>query len=105
MKSAKRFPVLILGLCFASNFTFNETATHAHPALQKEKNQKSTVPVSAMVSDRGKFRITLDGQVVGNEEFEISPSGQTWMARGSMTAHAPGGGDVKATGQLKLTPD
>ena len=27
------------------------------------------------------------------------------MARGSMTAHAPGGGDIKASGQLRLSPD
>ncbi len=107
MKSAKRFSVVILGLCLASSFNVNGPTTFAHPTPQKEKekNQKTAAPASAMVPDKGKFRITLDGQVVGNEEFEISPSGQTWMARGSMTAHAPGGGDVKATGQLKLAAD
>ena len=58
-----------------------------------------------MLPDKGKFRIVLDGHVVGNEEFEISPSGDTWTARGSTSAHVPGGTDIKATGQLKLSAD
>ena len=47
----------------------------------------------------------LDGHAVGNEEFEISRSGETWTARGSTTAHVPGGADIKAAGQLKLSAD
>ena len=54
-------------------------------------------------ADKGKFRITANGQQVGTETFEISMSGDAWIVRSSMSAHAPGGPDVKATGQIKLS--
>ena len=76
--------------------------------LSQQKNSKDAKPAASstgLAPDKGKFRILLEGQVIGNEEFEISPSGATWIARGSTTAHAPGGGDIKATGQLTLGPD
>ena len=55
--------------------------------------------------DKGKLRITINGQPVGSEDFEISQTGDAWIERSSMTAHAPGGGEIKATGQLKLSAD
>ena len=60
---------------------------------------------SVFSPDKGKFRITINGQQVGSEDFEISPVGDAWIQRSSMSAHAPGGGDIKATGLLKLSPD
>ena len=60
---------------------------------------------SVFTPDKGKFRILLDGQIVGSEDFEISPNGDSWTARGSSNAHVPGGTDIKATGQLKLSAD
>jgi hypothetical protein len=60
---------------------------------------------SVLAPDRGKLRITINGQVVGAEEFEISPSGEAWLARGSMSAHVSGGAEIKASGQLKLSSD
>ncbi len=47
----------------------------------------------------------LDGQAVGGEEFEIAPSGDLWTARGSTSAQVPGGTEIKAQGQLKLSAD
>ena len=60
---------------------------------------------SVLAPDKGKLRITISGQVVGGEEFEISPSGDAWLARGSMTAHVSGGAEIKASGQLRLSSD
>jgi hypothetical protein len=60
---------------------------------------------SVLAPDRGKLRITINGQVVGAEEFEISPSGEAWLARGSMSARVSGGAEIKASGQLKLSSD
>jgi hypothetical protein len=93
-------------LCFAAGFA----AAEATPiAAQKNKggdrNTKAAAAATVLAPDKGKFRILLEGQVVGGEEFEISPSGETWIARGSTTAHVPGGGEIKATGQLKLAAD
>ena len=58
---------------------------------------------SVFASDKGKLRIAISGQPVGSEEFEISPSGDVWIERSSTTAHAPGGTDIKAMGQLRLS--
>jgi hypothetical protein len=55
--------------------------------------------------DKGKLRITINGQPVGSEEFEISLAGDAWIERSSMSARVPGGDEVKATGQLKLSAD
>jgi hypothetical protein len=60
---------------------------------------------SVFSADKGKLRITINGQAVGSEDFEISQSGGEWVERSSMTAHAPGSGEIKATGQLKLSAD
>jgi hypothetical protein len=60
---------------------------------------------SVFSADKGKLRITINGQPVGSEDFEISPSGDAWIERSSMSAHVPGGGEIKAAGQLKLSAD
>jgi hypothetical protein len=60
---------------------------------------------SVFSADRGKLRITINGQPVGSEDFEISQSGGAWIERSSMSAHAPDGAEIKATGQLKLSAD
>ena len=56
-------------------------------------------------ADKGKLSITINGQPVGSEDFEISPSGNVWIERSSMSAHVPGGPDIKAMGQLRLSAD
>ena len=38
---------------------------------------------SALVSDKGKLNILIDGKSIGREEFEISPNGDTWIAKGT----------------------
>jgi hypothetical protein len=60
---------------------------------------------SVFSPDKGKLRILLNGQPIGSEDFEISQSGDAWIERSSVSAHAPGGGDIKATGLLKLAAD
>jgi hypothetical protein len=106
LKNMTRFFALGFVLCFVAAFAAMGAAPPAHLAQKdKDKNAKVAVTPAVLAPDKGKFRIVLEGQVVGNEEFEISASGETWIARGSTTAHAPGGGDIKATGQLKLAAD
>jgi hypothetical protein len=105
LKVARNLLLLGCGLCVAAGVSVLPAAPRTFPAAQKEKNVKVAAAAGTLTPDKGKFRILLDGQLVGNEEFEISPSGQTWIARGSTTAHAPGGADIKATGLLKLAAD
>jgi len=104
-----KFFALGFALCFAAGFAATGATPPAHLPAQKDKgkdkNTKTEAAVATLSADKGKFRIALQGQVVGGEEFEISPLGGLWMARGSTTAHAPGGVEIKATGQLKLAAD
>ncbi len=60
---------------------------------------------SVFAPDKGKLRITINNQQIGTEDFEISPSGDSWTERSSMTAQVPGGGQIKANGQLRLSAD
>jgi hypothetical protein len=55
--------------------------------------------------DKGKFSLLVDGKSMGQEEFEIAPSGAGWMARGTTTIKGESGGDTKVTGNLTLQPD
>jgi hypothetical protein len=60
---------------------------------------------SVFSADKGKLRITINGQQVGTEDFDISLSGDAWIERSSMSAQAPGGPEIKAAGQLRLSAD
>jgi hypothetical protein len=59
---------------------------------------------SGFVADKGKFRIMVNGQQVGKEEFEIGPSGSDWVAHGTSEIQAPKGSS-HVTGTLNLKPD
>ena len=102
-KAMQKIFTLGIVLCFAAG---SGAVAKARPPSQKNnKDAKVAAPATGFAPDKGKFRILLEGHEVGNEEFEISPSGVNWVARGSTTAHTPDGGDYKATGQLMLSPD
>ncbi len=65
----------------------------------------SSSPTSVLAEDKGKFRILVNGQVAGKEEFEIAPSGVGWVARGTTEIHATQGPGTRVTGTLHLTAD
>ncbi len=75
------------------------------PHLSPASAAKPAGAPSVFSPDKGKLRITINGQAVGSEDFEISPAGDAWIERSSMSAHAPGGPEIKAAGQLKLSAD
>jgi hypothetical protein len=77
----------------------------ARRSPRSAQTTKIAATVAVFTPDKGKFRIVLNGQIIGGEDFEISISGNTWMARGSTTAQVPGGTEIKASGQLKLSAD
>ncbi len=56
------------------------------------------------VADKGKLRILVNGQQVGKEEFEISPSGSNWVARGTSEIQGPQG-NSHVNGTLESMPD
>jgi hypothetical protein len=59
---------------------------------------------SLFTPDKGKFRITVNGQLVGKEEFQIGPSGGNWVAHGSAQVQTPQG-TSHVTGTLNIRSD
>ena len=105
MNPCKRFFAALFVLALASGGAGIAAAPASFAAAQQDNGGKASVTATIFSPDKGKFRILLDGQAIGNEEFEISASGGNWLARGSTTAHVPGGTDIKASGQLTLSAD
>jgi hypothetical protein len=60
---------------------------------------------SVFVSDKGKFKVLLDGKPVGQEEFEINQSGVGWIAKGSTHFAMEGAPAATVTGNLELEPN
>jgi hypothetical protein len=75
----------------AARAALNGVAAAAHPAA-----------ASLMVPDKGKFRILSGGKEVGKEEYEIAPSGENWIARGTSEIQSEKGPAQHVTGKLEL---
>jgi len=67
--------------------------------------QKKPSAGSIFVADRGKFKVFLDGKPVGQEEFDISPSGVGWIAKGTNHFAVEGSAPATVTGNLSLSSD
>lgn len=60
---------------------------------------------SILTADKGKFNILVDGKSLGHEEFEITPGGSGWVAKGSTHLTVEGAPPTSVTGTLVLAPD
>jgi hypothetical protein len=99
--------VAILGLAFggttilsyhtarANGVTENHASRSSAPAF-KSTDKKSP---SRFVADKGKFRISVAGQQVGQEEFEIGANGSDWAAHGTSEIQSQQG-STRVTGTL-----
>jgi len=67
--------------------------------------QKKGPAGSVFVSDKGKLKIFLDGKSIGQEEFEITPSGGGWSAKATSHLSPEGATATTVTGNLTLQPD
>lgn len=70
------------------------------PAAQKK------IPAgSVLVAEKGKLNILIEGKAIGHEEFEISPNGGGWIAKGTTHLSTPGAPATTVSGTLTLQPD
>jgi hypothetical protein len=75
------------------------------PSLGAIASPGAAAPAAPLFSpDKGKFRILINGQPAGHEEFEISARGGNWVAHGTTELTAPQG-TTHVTGTLELHPD
>jgi len=58
----------------------------------------------AFTADKGKFKILVNGQQAGSEEFALGPSGGNWVAHGNAEIQTPQGA-AHVTGTLELKAD
>ncbi len=76
-------------------------APQGNKSEKTKKTEAAVLSAAPLVTEKGKFRILLDGQNVGTEEFEISPAGADWQAHGATEIHTPTG-TTKVTAWLRL---
>jgi len=60
---------------------------------------------SVFVNDKGKFKLLVDNNQIGQEEFEIFSSGANWVAKATTHLNPPGSPAATVTGNLTLQPD
>jgi len=80
-------------LCGATFSKFSSAATAA-----------ASPAAPAFAPEKGKFKILVNGQQVGKEEFEIGASGGGWVVHGSSEIQSPQG-STKVSGTLNLKAD
>lgn len=77
----------------------------AHGAPQKNKKSQPAAVAGALLPDKGKLKILLDGKSVATEEFEISPSAGNWTAHGTTEMEPPGSKHTRVTSTFRLAND
>jgi hypothetical protein len=60
--------------------------------------------LSVFTTDKGNFKILVNGQQMGKEEFEISPNGGNWVAKGTSEIQSTEG-VTHVSGTLQLHAD
>src|SRR5580658_8769481 len=89
--------------CFFASIVLIFACAIAGMAAQKKNAAAPGTSVFAL--DKGKLTIKLDGQTVGHEEFEITPSGGGWLAKGNADIKPAQSAASKVSGSLTLQPD
>ncbi len=79
-------------------------AARAHAAPHSSPSSRNAKAPALFAADKGKFRILVNGQQVGKEDFEISPKGDHWVARGNTEIQGAEGG-THVTGTLEFAAD
>lgn len=69
--------------------------------LQRRRDETA----GQIAADRGRLRVMLGGEAVATEQFEISRSGDDWVAKGSTDIRLPDGRTGRVRGELRFAPD
>jgi hypothetical protein len=102
LSRSQTFAFALLVLAFA--FTAGATLSRARPRPPAPPGGRAEKSSSLFAPDKGTFKIFVDGQQLGTEEFEIGPSGGDWIARGSSEIKTADG-VTHVTGTLELHGD
>jgi hypothetical protein len=101
-RASPLFYIAASTLAFLLTAGFSSKASPArHESLRGAGSDAGASPL--LTQDKGKFRILVNGQVAGKEQFEITPAGDDWVARGTTEVQAPQNAATNITGTLRLT--
>jgi hypothetical protein len=94
---------------FAAAFSLSAAAAMTHLSTTRASARNGFAPspdkkTSGIVPDKGKFKIIVNGQPIGKEEFEIGSAGGGWLVHGNSEISTPQG-VTKVTGTLTAHPD
>lgn len=77
----------------------------AAASLAAQKKNSASSGGGVFAQDKGKLTIKLNGETIGHEEFEITPSAAGWLAKGNADIKMAQGAESKVNGALTLEPD
>lgn len=102
---AKMIFAFLAVIVAAASIYAGASLSSAGPGLNRRAIAAHPASASLMVPDKGKFRILSGGKEIGKEEYEIMPSGENWIARGSAEIQPDKGPMQHVTGKLELHAD
>jgi len=82
----------------------SESGAPLPDALSAREHSDKQNAGSLLAPEKGKFKIFVNGQQVGKEEFEIGSSGADWTVRGNSEIQSPQG-NTHVSGTLNLKAD
>jgi hypothetical protein len=88
---------------FVLAFFGTAKARNPKPGATALSTDQASTPI--LVAEKGKFRVLVNGKQAGKEEFEISPNGDQWVARGSAEVQSPDGATIHISSMFRLRPD
>lgn len=103
MISAKRRVMIVIAACLAIVGAASVRTRGASDRAAAAAPPRPA-PASVFVPDKGNFRILVNGQQMGKEEFEINPDGANWVAHGSSEVQTQDG-VTHVSGTLELHAD
>lgn len=83
---------------------FPASVVAARPAATPEAAPARFANAPALTPDKGTFRILVNGDQVGKEDFEVAPDGANWTVHGNTEIHA-GKTLTRISGALTLRQD
>ena len=95
----------LLGASVIAIASFSAHPTAAYTVASQAEQEKTPPPSPHFIAEKGKFRIVVAGQESGKEEFEISPSGDGWIAHATAQLSAQGAGATRVTATLRFKAD
>ena len=105
-KSASRSSVItrVVRLSLAGTLLLSPAGLAQNGKKDQAKKAAPALPTVPFATDKGRFRVVVDGLPVATDEFQISRNGSEWSARGTVDITSETGG-TRITSHLRVRND